>query len=169
MMNPRGGYTGFRPRGYNPPRRSTFAQHLSKYSSQFCSQIQMEGRECSSSFTLYIFLVSLKEQIVVSARRTCKSNIRLYSQITCAVALIQLTPFSQNCDLSQMKLEGPQHSKSIPGLSKTLTGKPKPDKNGEETPFRENLKPPLAKEGNRKGKMYKAPSPQKAASEEVSS
>jgi hypothetical protein len=134
----------------------------------------------------------LKEQVSVAADEL-QSNIRVYGERILANNMrsrfntAHIVP--KNCDLSQMKLEFAggiltiRIPKNIPAVKSTdtgeleatasqedpglqdSTGKPKPEKNGEETPSG-RTSTTFAKETE--GKDVKALSPQKAASEEVS-
>ncbi|KAJ6901551.1 hypothetical protein NC651_019356 [Populus alba x Populus x berolinensis] len=191
MMNPRGGYTGFRPRGYNPPRRVPLRSTSQNLPANF--QPNTEWKEEDAAQVLLVYLPGfLKEQIVVSADEL-QSNIRVYGERILAnnmrsrFSTAHTVP--KNCDLSQMKLEFAggiltiRFPKNIPAVKSTdtgeleatasqeypglqdSTGKPKPEKNGEETPSG-RTSTTSAKETE--GKDVKAPSPQKAASEEVS-
>ncbi|KAG6763369.1 hypothetical protein POTOM_030783 [Populus tomentosa] len=191
MMNPRGGYTGFRPRGYNPPRRVPLRSTSQNIPANF--QPNTEWKEEDAALVLLVYLPGfLKEQIVVSADEL-QSNIRVYGERILANNMRSrfntAHTVPKNCDLSQMKLEFDggiltiRIPKNIPAVKSTdtgeleatasqeypglqdSTGKPKPEKNGEETPSG-RTSTTSAKETE--GKDVKAPSPQKAASEEVS-
>ncbi|KAG6765032.1 hypothetical protein POTOM_029046 [Populus tomentosa] len=191
MMNPRGGYTGFRPRGYNPPRRVPLRSTSQNIPANF--QPNTEWKEEDAAQVLLVYLPGfLKEQIVVSADEL-QSNIRVYGERILANNMRSrfntAHTVPKNCDLSQMKLEFDggiltiRIPKNIPAVKSTdtgeleatasqeypglqdSTGKPKPEKNGEETPSG-RTSTTSAKETE--GKDVKAPSTQKAASEEVS-
>ncbi|KAJ6901265.1 inactive protein RESTRICTED TEV MOVEMENT 2-like isoform X2 [Populus alba x Populus x berolinensis] len=162
-----------------------------KEGSQFSAKYRMEEEDAAQVLLVYL-PGFLKEQIVVSADEL-QSNIRVYGERILAnnmrsrFSTAHTVP--KNCDLSQMKLEFAggiltiRFPKNIPAVKSTdtgeleatasqeypglqdSTGKPKPEKNGEETPSG-RTSTTSAKETE--GKDVKAPSPQKAASEEVS-
>ncbi|KAJ6767579.1 HEAT SHOCK PROTEIN 26 [Salix koriyanagi] len=192
MFNPRGaGYTGFRPRGYNPirgqPVRSTFQSLPTNF------QPKTEWKEENAALVLLVYLPGfLREQVRVTAdeqiryirvdgERILSNNTRNRFNTAYSVP--------KNCDLSQMKAEFANGiltiriPKNIPAVKNTdtgeveamasqedpgvqeFTGKPKPEKNGEENPSG-TTSATSAKET--KGKDVEAQGPQKAASEAVS-
>lgn len=184
-MNQRDGYTGFRPRRYN--LRSTSQSLPTSF------QPNTERKEDDAALVLLVYLPGfLKEQVSVAADEL-QGNIRVYGERILANNMRSrfntAHTVPKNCDLSQMKLEFAggiltiRIPKNIPAVKSTdtgkleatasqedpglqdSTGKPNPEKNGEETPSG-RTSTTFAKETE--GKDVKALSPQKAASEEVS-
>ncbi|XP_011032943.1 PREDICTED: inactive protein RESTRICTED TEV MOVEMENT 2-like isoform X2 [Populus euphratica] len=191
MMNPRGGYTGFRPRAYNPPRRLPLRSTSQSLTTNF--QPNTEWKEEDAALVLLVYLPGfLKEQVIVTADEL-QSTIRVYGERVLANNMRSrfntAHTVPKNCDLSQTKLDFAggiliiRIPKNIPAVKSTdtgeleatasqedpglqdSTGKPKPEKNGEETPSG-RTSTTFSKETE--GKDVKALSPQKAAREEVS-
>ncbi|KAF9676504.1 hypothetical protein SADUNF_Sadunf08G0008800 [Salix dunnii] len=191
MINPRAGYTGFRPRGYNPirgqPARSTSQSLPTNF------QPKTEWKEEDAALLLLVYLPGfLREQVRVTADEMIR-YIRVYGERILPNNIRNRfnTAYSvpKNCDLSQMKAEFANGiltiriPKNIPAVKNAdngeleatasqydpgvqdFTGKPKPEKIGEETPSG-TTSTTSAKET--KGKDVEAQGPPKAASEAVS-
>ncbi|KAJ6428703.1 hypothetical protein OIU84_020387 [Salix udensis] len=164
MNYPRGagytGYTGFRPRGYNPIRGQPARTTSQSLPTNF--QPKTEWKEEDAALVLLVYLPGfLREQVRVTAEEQIRyirvDGERILSNNT-RNRFNTAYSVPKNCDLSQMKagfangILTIRIPKNIPAVKNTdtgeveatasqedpgvqdFTGKPKPEKNGEENP-----------------------------------
>ncbi|KAJ6323208.1 hypothetical protein OIU77_012942 [Salix suchowensis] len=137
MFNPRGaGYTGFRPRGYNPIRGQPVRSTFQSLPTNFQPKTEWKEERCSSSFTC-ISSWFLERASKGYGRGTDKMKAEFANGIL-TIRIPKNIPAVKNTDTGEVEATASQED---PGVQE-FTGKPKPEKNGEENPSGDNLSHP---------------------------